>query len=114
MLNRYYFKEWRIAAGFSLRSLARKIGHSYPTVQRIETGERDFFGTYLADFANGIGCTSIADPLTRLPDIFTINGNKRLSLAAQTAMGKRARELAQSIAENVPADEADKADEAEG
>jgi hypothetical protein len=99
MLNRYFFREWRRAAGLSLRELAVQIGHSYPKVNRIETGDRDFDGVYLADFARVIGCSSIADPLTRLPDMYVIIGNRMLSDAAHKEIARRARELQESVNE---------------
>ncbi|MCA1404647.1 helix-turn-helix transcriptional regulator [Ensifer sp. IC3342] len=68
-----FFKEWRIHAGFSQEELAERLGVTASTVSRIETGNRDFVGSYLFAFAKACNCPSPGDPVSRPPSQISID-----------------------------------------
>lgn len=70
---RVYFKEWREAAGLNQKQLADKFGVAPGTISRIERGERDFTGKFLATFVQIVGCPSPGDPISRPPDQFSVD-----------------------------------------
>lgn len=64
---RYFFREWRQAAGLTLKDVAEILGISEGHVSRIETNTRDFTGDYLEDFAMIVGCKNVCDPICKQP-----------------------------------------------
>ncbi|THK37660.1 XRE family transcriptional regulator [Ensifer sp. MPMI2T] len=68
-----FFKEWRIHAGFSQEDVGEKLGVTASTVSRIETGKRDFLGSYLIRFAEICKCPSPGDPVSRPPSQISID-----------------------------------------
>ncbi|MEJ6847501.1 helix-turn-helix transcriptional regulator [Sinorhizobium fredii] len=68
-----FFKEWRIHAGFSQEELGEKLSVTASTVSRIETGKRDFVGSYLFAFAKVCNCPSPGDPVSRPPSQISID-----------------------------------------
>jgi transcriptional regulator with XRE-family HTH domain len=66
-MEKIYFKEWRQYAGLNQIELAQLLNTTPPTVSRIETGKRDFSGSYLFAFAKVCGCTTPGDPVSRPP-----------------------------------------------
>jgi transcriptional regulator with XRE-family HTH domain len=68
-----YFKEWRIHAGFSQEDVGEKLGVTASTVSRIETGKRDFLGSYLLKFAEICNCPYYGDPVSRPPTEISID-----------------------------------------
>ena len=89
---RNYFREWRKFAGYTQQTLGEKIGMAPGSISRIETGERDFNGHFLALFCAAVGCRP-GDPLNRPPDRMTLDG--RMIPNDDAELGKRARELLQ-------------------
>jgi len=73
-----FFKEWRRHCGFTQEELAKAMGLTSITIARIENGERDFTGKYLAAFAETIGCAHIYDPLARPPDTVPMKKEKKV------------------------------------
>jgi transcriptional regulator with XRE-family HTH domain len=90
---RNYFREWREFAGYTQQTLGEKIGMAAGSISRIETGQRDFNGHFLALFVNAVGCRP-GDPLNRPPDRMPFNG---LLPEDDAELGKRARELLQNL-----------------
>lgn len=66
-MGKIYFKEWRVYAGLNQIELAKLLGSNPATVSRIETGKRDFTGSYLFKFASVCGCQTPGDPVSRPP-----------------------------------------------
>ena len=68
-----FFKEWRVHAGFSQEEVGEKLGVTASTVSRIETGKREFIGSYLIRFAELCGCPYPGDPISRPPQEISID-----------------------------------------
>jgi hypothetical protein len=93
---RYFFREWRRAAGLSLLDLADILGISEGQVSKIETNKRDFTGDYLVDFSVIVGCKQICDPLCKMPPNFhnrvgTLNPIEKLAI--ERRLQSRSKEI---------------------
>lgn len=71
--DRLFFREWRIHAGYSQEDVGEKLGVTASTVSRIETGKRDFLGSYLFKFAELCNCPYYGDPVSRPPTQLSID-----------------------------------------
>jgi len=98
MIKRFFFQEWREAAGLTQKQLGKLIGLSKTQISRIENGERDFTGDFLADFQQAVGNFEIGDPLNRPPASFA-NGHtpKVTDEDVEARLFTRAKEIRKAL-----------------
>lgn len=97
-MTRYYFREWREAAGWSQRQMAKLTGLSKTTISRIESGKRAWTSDFLEDFQQAVRCFHIWEPLDRPPYVTNGGPPRRADDAMlQARIFQRAREIRKSL-----------------
>jgi transcriptional regulator with XRE-family HTH domain len=91
-IMRYFFREWRQSVGLTMSEFGQIAGYSEGQVSKIETGERDFSGDFLQDFAQIIGC-KVWEPLQKLPKPRTSKITADEKKAIQRRIQTRAKEI---------------------
>jgi transcriptional regulator with XRE-family HTH domain len=75
-----YLKAWRKFIGMNQGELAEKLGTTAATISRYETGDHEPPVSYIFMLADICGCKNPGDPISRLPDGWTENGQSQNTL----------------------------------